>query len=86
MDTIKEYIIPIFSFVFILCSFFIGRLMNAKSEGANFAIMKTDIEYIKTAIGDIKTALQDADKTHDESIRRLHDRIDKHEQTYHRAK
>lgn len=86
-------------------TFYLGRVSAAKQEGADVATMKGDIGHIKENVGhikidlkndmaEIKQSLQDDLKKHDDSIRRLHDRVDEqgvrsvelireHEQKYH---
>lgn len=70
-----------------LCTFFLGRQTSAKTTGAEWGELKTDLRYIKQNIADIKlsmgdniddlrTAIEKEEAERRESVRRLHARID----------
>ena len=70
-----------------LAGFFIGRVTAAKKAGAEDATALTsitkDIAYIQKDLSGIRDAVERSQKSTDESIRRLHDRIDEHVKEYH---
>jgi hypothetical protein len=64
-----------------------GKQNAAKNDGHSWgaftAEIKTDIEYIKSDIGEIKASIRENDHELKESIRRVHARIDEHERHFH---
>lgn len=63
---------------------YFGRITAAKGDAANMATLSTKIETVLEAIREIKQTLKEESQSNSDSIRRLHDRIDEHERTYHR--
>jgi hypothetical protein len=64
-------------------SFYIGRMSAAKNEGATLAKIEKDIEFLVKQMAIVQEALEKQNSKYDDSIRRLHDRINEHERLYH---
>lgn len=75
-------------------TFFIGRQSAAKNDGSEWGALKSDISHIMNDVQEIKLDVKDtrADYMRDiselrrefrQSTRRVHKRIDDHEEKYH---
>lgn len=76
-------LIAIIGIVISVATFFIGRITSAKNDASTITELKKDIEYLLRDVKYIRDNIENNSKKYDDSLRRVHMRIDEHERTYH---
>ena len=64
-------------------TFFLARIDKARKEASDSTAMKKDIEHLVATTNGMSSRLDDHNKRTDESIRRLHEKLDDHVNLYH---